>query len=551
LDGKVWAVGVAIAGLTAGVAAQQPPQAAPPRAPAAQTPQTPQTSPAAPTQLEVDRYVVGQARPPVPDGASLHDMTLDQAIEIALENNLDLKVAKLNPIIQDYNLLQTRATFKPVFQQSFNEQHASAPNTDATQVITTVLTNTQTYTTTFSQQVEWKGGNYAATFGGNRATNNQPTQLRNPNLGANTRFQYTQPLLANFAIDNNRNTIRTQTIQRQITDIQLLQTVESTKANVRIAYWALRRAIEQYEIQKLTLDLSQRLLNDNRTKVEIGTMAPIDIVQNEATVESNKQALLNAFITWQSSELALKRLLVASKDDPLYTQTINPTEQPPSLAEVPVDIPKAIQTALSQRTDLEQQRKTLESSAFTLQLRKNQTLPTLNVTASYNLQGQGGDTFSYDRITQSRTLLSTGGVGDALGQIVTFEQPTWIVGATFTYPLGMAASKAALAQAQITYQQNEANLKVQELTVATDVTSAGLAVQNSYQQLLAARAAREASDRNYAAEQVRFDVGMSNNYNVATALNDLTSKRLAEVNAVIAYVNAIADYERKQRVGGS
>jgi outer membrane protein TolC len=82
------------------------------------------------------------------------------------------------------------------------------------------------------------------------------------------------------------------------------------------------------------------------------------------------------------------------------------------------------------------------------------------------------------------------------------------------------------------------------------VTNAGLAVQNSYQQLLAARKSREAADRNAEAEQVRFENGMSNNYNVAFALNDLTSRRLAELRAIISYVNAIADYEKKQRAGG-
>ncbi len=352
-------------------------------------------------------------------------------------------------------------------------------------------------------------------------------------------------MLANFKIDNARNNVRTQQIQRQIVDIQLLQTIENTKASIRTAYWALRRAIEQVEIQRRALELSQRLLQDNRTKVEIGTMAPIDIVQNESTVANNQQALLNARISWQTSELTFKRLLVSGTSDPLYGQTINPTEQPPAIEQVQVDIPKAISTALQERTDIAQTKKTLESNAFTLELRKNATLPSVNVSGSYVLNGTGGNVYSHGILTEESGYL------DVLRGIGQLEQPTWTLGLTFTYPLGMVAARATLAQAQIQYQQAQANLKAQELSVSTDVTSAGLAVQNTYQQLLAARVSSDAALRNAEAEQTRFDNGMSNNYNIATAQNNLTTSRVTELNALIAYVNAIADYERKQRIGGT
>jgi outer membrane protein len=545
---KLWVVALATAGMTVTASAQTPvtPAGQTPVPPAGQTP----AAPVVPPQSPADRYVVGQARPPVPEGTGLKDMSLEQAIQIALENNLDLKVARMNPQIQDYNLVQSRATFRPTLTGTFNQTHSSVPNTDANNIVSSTITGSQSYQTQFNQNLQFYGGSYSAQFTSARSSNNVPTQLRNPNLSASTRIQYTQPLMANFKIDANRTTLLTQQITRQITDIQLLQTIENTKASVRTAYWALRRAIEQVEIQKRALDLSNRLWQDNKTKVEIGTMAPIDIVQNEATVASNEQALLNARIGWQSAELSFKRLLLSGTDDPLSSQTINPTEQAPALDQVSVDIPKAVQGALAQRTDLEQTRKSLESSLFTLELRKNATMPTLNLTASYQLQGQGGNTYLFNRTTLERTLTAPGGYGDALAAIGTFDQPTWTVAANFTYPLGMVASKAALAQARITYEQSKANLKVQELTVSTDVTNAGLAVQNSYLQLQAAKKASEASQKNADAEQVRFDNGMSNNYNVAIALNDLTSKRLSELNAVINYVNAIADYEKKQRIGG-
>jgi len=533
LNVKVWAVALACASFATSAAAQQP---------AAQPP-----APPAPGQTAtVDRYVVGQAKPPADPGASVRDMSLEQAIQIALENNLDLKVARMNPQIQDYSLQAARATFKPVMSATFNQNHQS---TLSTNVLDNVgggnrLVQSQTYSTQLTQSLNFWGASYSISYNTGRSADNSANITRPTTYNGTTRLAYSQPLLAGFRIDNPRNNIRTQQIQRQIVDIQLLQTIENTKASVRTSYWTLRRAIEQIEIQRLALELSQRLLQDNRTKVEIGTMAPIDVVQNESQVANNQQALLNARITWQTAELAFKRMIVTGPDDPLYGQTINPTEQPPALEQVQVNIPRAIQTALVERTDITQTKKTLESTAFTLELRRDQTKPTLNMTGSYTLNGTGGNLY------KAGVLQQESGYFDVLSGIAQLDQPTWTVGVTFNYPLGMVQQRANLAQAEIQYQQAQANLKAQELSVSTDVTSAGLAVQNTYQQLQAARVAREAAQRNAEAEQTRFDNGMSNNYNIATAQNDLTTRRLAELNAIIGYVNAIADYERKQRIGG-
>jgi HAE1 family hydrophobic/amphiphilic exporter-1 len=529
---RVWVIALAIVGMATAASAQQP--------------AAPQGGPSAPAQTPtVDRYVVGQAKPPVEPGASIRDMTLEQAINISLENNLDLKVARMNPQIQDYSLQSARANFTPTLSATFNQNHTSTLSTSLLDAVTSNrITQSQTYSTTLSQNMNWWGANYSVSYNTGRNSDNSANVTRPINYTGATRLSYSQPLLANFKIDNARNNVRTQQVQREIVDIHLKQTIENTKASVRTAYWALRRAIEAVEIQKRALDLSVRLQQDNKTKVEIGTMAPIDIVQNDSTVANNQQLLLNARISWQTAELTFKRLLVTGSDDPLYGQTINPTEQPPALDQVQVNIPAAITTAMQERTDILQTKKTLDQTAFTLDLRKNATLPSLNATASYTLNGTGGDVFTKGVVTQAS------GYGDVLSGIARLDQPTWTVGLTFTYPLGMVAQRAALAQAQIQYSQALANLKAQELSVSTDVTSAGLAVQNNYLQLQAARVASAAAERNAEAEQTRFDNGMSNNYNIATAQNNLTQARVSELNAIISYVNAIADYEKKQRIGG-
>ena len=182
----------------------------------------------------------------------------------------------MNPQIQDYNIQSSRATYTPVLTGTFGQNHSSVPNTDATLVVDSSVSASQSYNAALSQNVQFYGGSYSANWTSSRATNNLPTQLRNPNMSASTRINYTQPLMANFKIDANRTTLKTQAIQKQMVDIQLQQTIENTRANVRTAYWNLRQAIESIEIQKRSLELSRRQFEDNKTKVEIGTMAPID-----------------------------------------------------------------------------------------------------------------------------------------------------------------------------------------------------------------------------------------------------------------------------------
>ena len=184
----------------------------------------------------------------------------------------------------------------------------------------------------------------------------------------------------------------------------------------------------------------------------------------------------------------------------------------------------------------------MESDAFTLELRKNQTMPSLTF-ATYR-PGPGGD--AYNATNGIRTIRNQR--RRRLLGIFQRDQPTWtlaLIQLSAGHAVGARSSPGPdfVPAARSAAEGDRADR-------STDVTNAGLAVQNSYKQLLAARKSREAAERNAEAEQVRFENGMSNNYNVALALNDLTTRRQSELNAIITYINAIADYEKKQHVGG-
>jgi len=527
--------------------AAQTPQT-PPAVPATQTATT-QSGPAAQTPATtqdplVDRYTVGQARPPVPEGGSVVEMTLDQAYAIALEKNLDLKVARMNPILTDYTLQTLRAAYKAAFTGSYSYNNSLTPSNNVLEGVANVTNNTQSYQAGVSQAFRYLGSPSLsiAWTNGRTATNNVTTRL-NPSFSSGLRFNGTFNLLNGFRIDNQRNQWRTFPITKEITDITLLNTIETTKSSVRSAYWQLRQAIEQIEIARRGLELAKKSWADSLTKVEIGTGAQIDTIQFESSVAQNEVALLAAEIAWQTAELNFKRLLVTGTDDELYRKTINPVDKPELTVES-VDIQAAVTKTLAEATTLIIARKNLQIRNLNFEVTKQALLPRLAATGGYSASGQAG----VQHLSNGDII--PGGWWDALGVVGNFTNPTWNIGFNVSYTLGQLNERAQVATAQIQIDQAVASLKAQELTTSTAVVNAGLNVNNSYKQYQAAVKNREAQEKNVDAAQVRFDNGLLTNFEVVQAQNTLTTARLSELRALISYVQAIADFERVQKIGG-
>lgn len=500
-------------------------------------PQTPQ----APL---IDKYVVGSARPPVEPGTELVELTLDQAYALALEKNLDLKVARMNPIIQDYSLQSLRAAYRPNFNGSYSYSNSLTPSNNVLDGVPNVTSIGQSFNSSINQSFKWFGSpSVSASFNNSRNTTNTVTTRLNPGYTSRLSMNFSMQLLQGFEIDNQRNNWRIYPINREITDITLLQTIEATKNNVRTSYWNLRSAIEQIEIARRALDIARRQYADSLIRVEIGTEAAINTLQFDQAVAQSEQALLNAQIQWRTAELNFKRLVVAGTDDELYRKTINPVDKP-SLSVQSVDIAGAVTKALSERTDMVISRKNLDVRRLTLEVTEQQLKPSLSFNASYGASGQGGTQHLNDG------TIVPGGWGDALGALTAFTNPTWGFGFNVTYPLGQLGQKAQVATARIQFDQEVARIKAQELTVSTAVINAGLAVENSYRQYLAAVKSREAAEKNAEAAQIRFDNGMATNFEVVQLQNQLTTARLSELTRIIAYMNALAEFERVQKIGG-
>jgi outer membrane protein TolC len=505
-------------------------------------PATPQAATPAPQQGQtIETYVVGTARPPVVEGSKVMELTLEQAYNFALEKNLDLKAARMNPQSVDYQLQSARAVFQPQITSTYSYRNSQSPSNNALEGVANLTNTTTGFNGGMNQQLPWYGTSFQASFTNQRQATNDITRRINPSFTSGLSFSASLPLLANFKMDNQRNALRTLAISRQVSDINLVQTIENTKNAVRSAYWALRAAIEQIEINRIALAIAKKSYDDSLLKVEIGTMAPIDTTQFDVALANAEQGYLQSQISWRTAELNLKRLIVSGTDDDVYLMTISPNSRP-ELSVQSVDIQAAVTKALAERTDLTIARRNIDSNRLTLEVTQGQLKPNLSLNGGYSATGQGGT-----ERTNSGTI--PGGYWDALRSAYAFELPTWNFSFNFTYPIGMRAAKANYARSVLLIDQSITQLKAQELQISTQVINAGLNVENTYKLYQASIKTREAAERNAAAAQVRFDNGMLTNFEVVTIQNQLTTARLGELSRLLNYINAIAEFERVQKVG--
>jgi outer membrane protein len=488
---------------------------------------------------------------PAPGDGQIVPLSLDDAIQLALSHNLDLAVQRLNPQTYDYSLANLRSAYRPTLSTTLGRESRTTPSTQTISGAAGgqgIVAGTTTFNGNLSQALPWGGGTLALTLNNTRATTTSATALFDPAYNSNWSATFTQPLLRNFRLDNTRQQILVTSLNREVSEIQLQATVINTLSNVSNAYWDYVYAVDAVGVAQRSVALAEQLVRDNESRVEVGTMAPIDIIQAQAQAATQRQNLAAAEGTRRTAELSLKRLITSGTGDPNWGSTLDPTDRP-EFVPVEVDVPAAVRRALDARTDLAQARKTLQSNDVTLRYLKGQTLPTMNLSARYQLVGQGGTQFITEGSGINRTVVGTipGGYGDAFNTLMSRNYPTWNVTLTVSYPVGTSSQDASLARARLQAKQVEAQLNQLELQVATDVTNAGTQVMNNIERVQAAQAARELAQQQLDAEQGKFEMGMSTNYFIVQAQRDLANAQNAELQARLAYRRSLVEFERLQQ----
>jgi outer membrane protein TolC len=494
---------------------------------------------------------VEQTRPNAPQlvpGTRI-ELTLEAAVERALERNLDIAVERINPQTFDFAVSALEANYRPTFTSNFGLRNQSAFSRSQTAGGDLLVTETLTGNTGLTQALKWGGGSFAVAFNNNRQEQSDAFALRNPAINANLNFAFVQPLLRNFRIDSNRAQLRITRLNREMSETTLRATIVRTLANVRNAYWDYVFTIQAEEVAERSLALASKLVEDNQARVEVGTLAPLDVVQAQAEEANRRQAVATTAAARRTAELALKRLIVNGTDDPYWSAVIEPIDRPTYSTEA-IDVATAVRRALANRTDIETARRQLQTNEISLRNLSDQRLPALDFTATYGLAGIGGTQFFRQGlggpIDPSRTI--PGGWLDALQILGNRDAPTWNFAVSLNYPIGTSPAEANLARARLQRQQTVAQGRQLELTIATEVTNAALQVDSNRERLQAASAARELAERRLEAEQSRFEVGLTTNFFVVQGQRDLRDAQNAELRALLDYRRAQVDFERVQDV---
>ena len=488
----------------------------------------------------------------VPGEGPAVSMTLDDAVKFALERNLDIAVQRLNPQLQDIAVATARTFYGPSLTSSLGQNHnVNAPTSQLqlSQGGGGVTNQTFTYNAGLTKNFTFGGGTAAATLNNSRQATNSNNAFYNPQFASVWSFNYTQPLMRDFRIDSQRRQVIVSQVNREISDVQLRAAMTNLVSNVRNAYWDYVFTTQAVEVARQSYELASKLVEDNQIRVEVGTMAPIDVVQAQAEQATRRQGLVTAENAKRVAELALKRLIVSGTEDPNWVATLDPVDRPDFQSE-PIDIETAIRTALSQRTDLEIAKKNVENNTTTVSFLRNQTLPIVDLQVNYGVQGVGGP---YLQRSQSGVLGSQitetvpGGLAQALSSLFENRYPRWSAQVNMTYPLGLSSQEAAVARARVQLSQIQAQMRQMELQVANDVTNAAIQVRNASESVQAAQAARDLSQRRLEAEQSKFEVGMSTNYFVVQAQRDLNDARNSELRVILNYRKALVEFERLQQ----
>ncbi|MGE5361908.1 MAG: TolC family protein [Bacteroidales bacterium] len=491
--------------------------------------------------------VQGQGQAQGAGAPAVKKLSVDEAVQMALEQNLSLQVERVNPQIQEMNIFTARSAWVPTLQSQFTGGNTTNPNYSRYGASgATVQTDSVNWNVGAGQALR-TGGRYDVSWGANRQATNDLFQLTNPIRYSVLSGTFTQPFLRNFKIDAPRQQLMISKKNREMSDIQLRQTVLGTMRNVKNAYWDLAYQRANLEVQQESLNLANESLKNNQARVRIGTMAPIDIIQAEAEVASREESVIRAQAAVDQSEDRF-RTLVMDPATPGFWNTKFELSDKANFQAMAIDLDAAVRRALDARTDLAQQRKGLEESDINLRYMKNQTMPDVNMVAKYSTIATGGTTLIEDGGSNDI------GWGSVLHSLFRRDLPTWSLALNFSYPIGNSNAEANLARARLQYGQAQTQLRLAELNVTTQVRDTARQVQANQKRVESTRKSRELQERKLEAEQKKFAAGMQTTYFVLQAQRDLVTARNAELQAILDYTRSLIDFEMVQQApvsGGS
>lgn len=456
-------------------------------------------------------------------------VSLSQVIEMALKSNLDIQITRLRPLSSGFSLDEAYGVYDPHIRLSADHDFDKSPGGYLGNLqFPSQITEVNTFGGGLGSGLQGYGPmGFEYGIGGQLSKRNSKSSTNLvggiDDYSGGLTLNMQQPLLQGFLIDAPRATIQIARRDLRISEEILRQRIMDTILAVEQAYYNLIYTRENVRVQATALELASQLLRENRKRVEVGALAPLDEKQAESEVASTRAALIDAERLLSQQQNVLKSLIT---DNYAEWNAVN-LEPVEALVAVPMtpDVQESWGRGLRQRPDLMQKRYQLEQSGITLKLRKNELLPILDVRGSYGhaeRAGQGGH------------------LTDVLERIPDGTNPNYSIGGFLDIPIGNIAARARYKNAKMNKDAALLDYKALEQKIMVDIDDAVKLIRSSFERVEATRAARAFAQEALAAEQKKLENGKSTSFFVLQFQRDLTVRRSDEIRALADYNNAVA-----------
>jgi outer membrane protein len=543
-------------------------------------------------------------------------LSLDDAIALALENNLDIAIARYNLNIADTDVLRAKAgastlgvntgivqntpgggigglggqvgsgtggttlgaggagagagglvgstlgfgsnitSFDPVLTGTLQEDRFSI--LPASTFSPASPQNTTTGNFSYQQGFSW-GTNLLVGFNNTRvATGDAPFSPLSPQLNSSFKFQLTQHLLQGFGLAANNRFISIAKNDRELSDVAFRLQVITTVNQIQSMYWDLVYAYENVRVQKESIAFAEKTLSDTKKQVEIGSLAPIEVVRAQSTVAQDQQALTVALTNLQLEQLLMKNALSRTlRDQTLAGAEVIPT----STMELPANeqvqpTQDLIADALRHRADLVESRIQLNTTEISNKAVRNALLPTLDLFAYYGGSGLGGsqnptnlcvnngDNFGCAGPPGNIPVASSVGYGSTLNQLINSTAPDKGVGITLNIPLRNRAAQAVQIRSELEFQQAQMRLQQIENQISIEVRNAQFGVEQNRASVASAQAAVDYAKQSLDAEQKKYQFGTSTTTLVLQTQSALATAESTLMSAMAAYEKSRIELDR-------
>jgi outer membrane protein TolC len=509
----------------------------------AQTPAPPQESTHQPSQESITPiYTVP---PPIPERAiglepgRVVRWSMRDAILAALDNSVDIEVEKETVRLAQWSLLAAQGVYDPTTTSSIGYNSNIAPNTfqfsGAAAGAPSTVRSIYSYNFGFQQLIEKTGASYQINFNNSREGNN--TGRLSLNYSPSLSFEITQPIFRNFKTDQYRNQIKIRKKELDMSDAQFRRRAIEIISDVQQAYWNLYVAIENERIARETLALAEKQMIDNIRQVEVGTLAPINIVEAATVVESRRAQVFANMNEVARTETELKKLTVDGPDSDLWKARIVTTDAF-KIQEYTLPLDDAIKMAMENRFEVKRYNLQKEMNQISIDYYRNQAKPQIDLVASYSLEGVGG------RERNAVFPSFVGGYGTSLRNMFSNDFRAWDVGLSFSLPLRNRVAKANLARAREEEKQTELLIRQQLKNIEAEVRNAVQAVEIARLRIESTRQQRIYAKQQFDGEDKKFQAGLSSVFLVLTRQNDLSNAQFEENRAIADYNAAIATLQK-------